>query len=444
MARPYIPGIYRPDSTIADMILQQGNQQAQNTANMWGGISDTVGQLGQAAIGQHTEQKKQQMQMRQEQAFLSLTKDPANPPTLNQVVGIFGHEKGVTIYKGLESLKGPKPDLKTIMAAHKAAPPGVRAAAWPAERALLVKSGVPETSLPGDNEYDDGWFDRFEAAVAGPKKLEKGSPGDVFFDPADPTGGAKFSIPAEAKPDTRSLEARLAAAPPDSPEAQQILDTMGKQAAATRAPVQPGQGRQPNWQEAVGPDGKPILFDEASGQTKAYPEGVSPKATAKERAVTGMEKNVLNFYNRAAKALEDIAPLENKIADAGYVDQARLQYQGPGSNLLQSKEQQQYRQAQRSFTEARLRKDSGGAIKDEEYEYDAKTYFAQPGDEEPVRLQKKAARETILASLAYASGKAYEEYYGTPPPTANNPNGKVGGPGGKIRKKFNPATGLLE
>jgi hypothetical protein len=463
---PWVPGTYQQSSSIAQMLLDQGQQEAESTRATYGNIAGIVGQAGQA-VQQYGEQRQAEKVQRaqfekvtkQDETFMGILKERSaagKPVDPAEILSIYGPgEKASKLVQGFASFNEIRQKqgaealklLPGVIEGMNALPEPARAEYYPKVRETVIATGVfPESAIKP--EYSPETWESVktfgsqlgEKVKAGVETVEILNPdGSKTIKFVDKKAGQEFTSAApQAKPDTRSLEARLAAAPPDSPEAQQILETMRRQANATRAPKDPSSGPAGTWVEAVGADGQPVQLNTTTNQTRPYPEGVSPKATAKERAVTGVEKNVLNFYNRAQKALDDIAPLENKIADAGYMDQARLQYQGPGSNLLQSKDQQQYRQAQRSFTEARLRKDSGGAIKDEEYEYDAKTYFAQPGDEEPVRLQKKAARETILASLAYASGKAYEEYYGSPPPTPANPGGrKTGGPGAPA-KKANP------
>jgi hypothetical protein len=126
---------------------------------------------------------------------------------------------------------------------------------------------------------------------------------------------------------------------------------------------------------------------------------------------TGAERGALGFYKRAKEANETAVPLENDIAKMSLAGQARLEY---APNFLQSREGQSYRQAQRAFTEARLRKESGAAIPPSEYDNDARTYFAQPGDAPETIKQKQAARKTVLESIAGSTGRAWEEEYGTP------------------------------
>ncbi len=136
----------------------------------------------------------------------------------------------------------------------------------------------------------------------------------------------------------------------------------------------------------------------------------------KPQPVKGADRQALAYFQRAKDAEDSIRssdqtgrPLEDRIADAGFGRQLQLQN---APNALQSPEQQSYRQAQRAFTEARLRKESGAAIPPHEYEADAKTYFAQPGDSRVVRAQKRAARQAVLNGLANSSGGAYKEFFG--------------------------------
>jgi len=129
------------------------------------------------------------------------------------------------------------------------------------------------------------------------------------------------------------------------------------------------------------------------------------------RPSLGAERNVLAYYNRAKQASDDISTLEEQIAGQGLLGQLQGQF---APNILQTENQQLYRQAQRAFTEARLRKESGAAIPQGEYDNDARTYFAQPGDSPAVIEQKRQARQVVLEGLKNASGRAYEEFHGEP------------------------------
>lgn len=161
--------------------------------------------------------------------------------------------------------------------------------------------------------------------------------------------------------------------------------------------------------------------------------GVQP--TERQRSVSGQERTNLGFFQRAAQADEITAPLEADIAKMGLAGQARLEYM---PNFLQSDKGQAYRQAQRAFTEARLRKESGAAIPDSEYANDARTYFAMPGDKPETIAQKQAARQQVMESLALSSGEAWEEYYGAPREPGARPEGMY--PAGGETKTVNGVT----
>lgn len=144
------------------------------------------------------------------------------------------------------------------------------------------------------------------------------------------------------------------------------------------------------------------------------PQGGSVKAPAAPKPVaakpsSGAEKTALAYYNRMKSAEDTIATLENKMAKLPLAGQYQLRY---APNVLQSSDQQVYRQAQRAFTEARLRKESGAAIPQGEYDTDAQTYFAQPGDKPETVRKKRAARQAVLNGLKFSAGKAYQEFYG--------------------------------
>lgn len=167
--------------------------------------------------------------------------------------------------------------------------------------------------------------------------------------------------------------------------------------------------------QVMGPQGTPIYVPES--QAAGMPAAQAP------RAVTGQERQSLAYYNRAKQASDDIAPLEQAIAKANIGSQLQLQH---APNMLQTADQQAYRQAQRAFTEARLRKESGAAIPQGEYENDARTYFAQPGDSPQTIEQKRRARNVVLEGLKFSSGKAFNEFYGdeggAKPPQGGQPD----------------------
>lgn len=138
------------------------------------------------------------------------------------------------------------------------------------------------------------------------------------------------------------------------------------------------------------------------------------------KAVTGAERQTLAFYNRAKEASEALAQggLEERVSKQNGMGALWGQY---APNIAQTKDQQLYRQAQRAFTEARLRKESGAAISTQEYENDGRIYFAQPGDSPETIAQKQKARQAVLDGLKFSAGKAYSEFYGEDTPRGTTP-----------------------
>lgn len=207
----------------------------------------------------------------------------------------------------------------------------------------------------------------------------------------------------EEKPDTRSLQqqANDALRSGDTQGYSRIMRVIREAAAAERAPQTTSNDPGP-LETIIGPDGKPIRVrrEDAIGKTPA--SGTS-------RPASGLEKRAFNFFNRARQADIDLEALETDVQAMGLGGQARMAL---AHNVLQSETGQLYTQAQRAFTEARLRKDSGAAIPEQEFANDRRTYFVQPGDGPEVQAQKRRARAAVLASLSLESGQALAEFEG--------------------------------
>jgi len=144
------------------------------------------------------------------------------------------------------------------------------------------------------------------------------------------------------------------------------------------------------------------------GMTREAEEQAIRIARAKEenKPPTAAENQTMGFYRRMKDAEDTLGTLEKHMLDMGLFGQA---WYNKMPNWAQSSNNKVLRQAQREFTEARLRKESGAAIADAEYEKDALTYFPQPGDDERTLARKKAARRVVMDSFKQQAGRAYKE-----------------------------------
>jgi len=173
-------------------------------------------------------------------------------------------------------------------------------------------------------------------------------------------------------------------------------------------------------QKPVGPRPNYTLLTSPSGEERQATDGAEVNALLAQgwkktsgpsapKQATGSQNRTFSFFNRAKQADEMLQELEESVSNLSLAGQVKLDYL---PNFLKTQEGQSYTQAQRAFTEARLRKDSGATIKDKEYEKDKLIYFVQPGDTKDTIADKARSRASILASLAYESGPALAGFYG--------------------------------
>lgn len=146
--------------------------------------------------------------------------------------------------------------------------------------------------------------------------------------------------------------------------------------------------------------------------------GSKAAATAAERPSkppTQNESESFRAYQRIANAEAVIKSLEASIQGSSKI---RLNY---APNFMQSDGGQRFNQASADFVNAALRRESGAAISQSEYERFNKLYFPQPGDAELTLKQKAKAREVIIQGLKIASGKAFSESFSEPDGSGGKP-----------------------
>jgi hypothetical protein len=411
---PYIPR-QRNDQgadNITRLIMEQGRiagDRAHNQGQIISGAVRGLGQIASGAVEQHQLKKR----------------DKAATAIID---GWDGNDPGILL-QGLTRVYGPQD--------------GPRVAQSVVEFRRAAGTG-DDMDLPGVQAYAGFLADQDDAMVenqwgswlskAGPLLMKKvGIPPEAFQQPVTSEQKRQLlqaiSGKAKAAPKTREVtttnpdgskttrivedkpgqEWHSAAEPPKPPNLQHVETAAGIQTfnpqTGEMGPViakgKPAQGVSPDFEWVIR-NGEHVQIRKGTAQ-----RGDSP-ASVRERGPTGAERTALAFFNDARQAANDADAVADKVGN-GF----RLKY---APNIAQSSEQQQYWQAIRSFTEARLRKRSGAAIPEYEIEKDAKMYFKQPGDGDAVTAQKKASRERVLDGIRLESGKAYDEYYGEPAP----------------------------
>lgn len=187
----------------------------------------------------------------------------------------------------------------------------------------------------------------------------------------------------------------------------------------------------------IGPDGQatPIYNSPTAGRGKAPPGyEPDPERPGALRAIPGGPGEFRSYTEtqtkdagfgarmlRAEDTLDQVMgydPKKNEFKgydptrgrNAYFPDQSGLSNLYT-ANMINSKEWQQYIQASRESMAALLRKDTGAAITDQEFELYFPMYYPQPGDSKEVVMQKKAARQEIAKGLARSSGGAFEKAY---------------------------------
>lgn len=165
------------------------------------------------------------------------------------------------------------------------------------------------------------------------------------------------------------------------------------------------------WQENDAGQKVPYLVDPRKGALAPIPvPGLTDQPAANPYAVGGkMTEN----QSKDAGYAERMFQAEQVLSDPAVVSaaQSRVQRGYAGTpyigNSLVSPEYQKYDQAQRNFINAILRRESGAAISQSEFDNANLQYFPQPGDS-PEKLALKAQnRRTAIEGIASGAGKAY-------------------------------------
>ncbi len=118
---------------------------------------------------------------------------------------------------------------------------------------------------------------------------------------------------------------------------------------------------------------------------------------------TDAQNSASGYATRVQQSGQILDQLESSIAGYNIIG---FKAQQAAPNNLKSSTIQQYEQAARNFINAVLRRESGAAIAQSEFDNAYQQYLPYPGDSQQVLIQKKQNRDAVLNSLKQASGSA--------------------------------------
>ena len=162
---------------------------------------------------------------------------------------------------------------------------------------------------------------------------------------------------------------------------------------------------------------------------KIDPDTGGQVLSTKPKEFNGEQSKAAGFAHRMVQARGEMGRVkhgpdgkqgsEDDFKPSNWLEKSRAAI----GNFAASPEYQQYKQAQEDWVRAKLRKESGAVIGEEEMANEIKTYFPQFGDSDEVLAQKDRARKIAEDALIKESQGAYENMFGTPNPATVQPQG---------------------
>ncbi len=133
-----------------------------------------------------------------------------------------------------------------------------------------------------------------------------------------------------------------------------------------------------------------------------------PASDPESKPLSQGESNATGFYSRVLESHRILLqPTEQGLLEeqGTSFSNAMLEKDPTGlARYAMADEYKRYEQAKRDFINANLRRESGAAIADSEFDSAEKQYFPVPGDSPAVIAQKRRNRETVINALRVASG----------------------------------------
>lgn len=186
------------------------------------------------------------------------------------------------------------------------------------------------------------------------------------------------------------------------------------------APATPGDATNPNTafaDELLADDGRPDL-------TPARKAGIALALGEKGKAADalmekggkitegqGKDASFAERMLRAEAGLRGVVPTDKEGKFLKYDPTSSVYRFLPDWNVTNSAEWQQYSRNAREGIAAILRKDTGAAVSDTEWQWYFPMYYPQPGDSAQVVKDKQAARISVARGLRGSSGHAFDQMF---------------------------------
>jgi hypothetical protein len=265
----------------------------------------------------------------------------------------------------------------------------------PARAAGVVAELGPRIAR-GDIQPDSPEYDRYAAAYAVATR-----PQQVWVDdPSNPGTQRMQLVPGTQFPPER-FPAPAAAAYGQPPGAA-VVPTQAQQPPAV-APAQAGATIQGADSTAAPSDAT------AANPTALTRQSPNSTPTGEENLSAGYARRMVEAEGLLGRAI-DGGYVPGNLRDATATAIGGARNAGPVSrfigNSITSTQGQLYRQAQEDWVRAKLRRESGAVIGEDEMAREIQVYFPQPGDSPEVIAQKQQARGVAVQAMRQASGRA--------------------------------------
>ena len=178
--------------------------------------------------------------------------------------------------------------------------------------------------------------------------------------------------------------------------------------------------------QKVMPDGRVLLFNEQGQWKPVLDTNGKPmisKPSAADKPLNESQANALMYGKRMQTSNKILENLESKGVTRGSLLSKLPVVGGTIGNtpfVGNNEDQRKYEQAKRNFINAVLRKESGAAIAESEFDNAEKQYFPQIGDSEAVIKQKAANRRQVTNTMLSNVGPKGEAAKKTKPVKTND------------------------